>query len=257
MTDQESPTLVFYRFLAWLEANKTSLIIAFVAVVVIGFSIAAYFWRIDQNQRAANDALLRLKTSARATPNATTPEAADYLRIVEQYSGTGAADRALLLAASSLFAENKYTEAHAQFDRFLRQNPQNPLAPTAAFGVAASLEAQTKTDEALASFQNLSVRYPNSPMAEDAKLAMARIYETKGQPELALRIYDELIRPTDLRGSANEAVARREYLLARFPALGQTTNAPASGQTIPLAPPAADDANLSSLSATNSSVAQP
>jgi outer membrane protein assembly factor BamD (BamD/ComL family) len=255
MSSQVSPSMAFYQAVAWLEANKKLLLVAFIVVVMVGFGIAAYFWQSDRTERAANDALLRLKTTARG-PETPAPNAAAYLQIVDEYRGTKAAARALLFAASALFAENNYADAQTHFERFLREHPQSPLAATAAYGAAAALEAQTRTDEAAAGYQNIPVRYPNSTLTDDAKMSMARIYESKGQPAQALRIYDELIKPTGQRGPATEAMMRREYLLVRHPALTQT-NAPAVNQTSQVELPATAEIEGQALTATTNTAAQP
>jgi predicted negative regulator of RcsB-dependent stress response len=254
MSEQESPSVAFYRALAWIEANLKPLIIAFIAIVIVGFSIAAYRWQNERTERAASDALLRLKSPARSAESESGPDASAYLKVAEEYRGTSAARRALLLAASAMFAQNNYADAQAQFEKFSREHSQSSLAPIAAYGAAASMEAQSRADEALAAYQNLSVRYPNSPLSNDAKLSMARIHEIKGQPEQALRIYNELIKPIGQREAGNEAMQRREYLLVRNPELAQT-NAPSTGPTSQLEAPATG-ADLS-LANTNNSVAQP
>jgi predicted negative regulator of RcsB-dependent stress response len=256
MSSQASPSVAFYETVAWVEANRKPLIIAFVAAVVVGFGIAAYLWQNNRTERAASDALLRLKAPVGAAENTSGPEASAYLRLVEDYRGTSAAKRALLLAASTLFAENRYAEAQTQFERFTREHPQSPFAPAAAFGTAASLEAQNKLDEALAGYQNLAVRYPNSTVLDDAKLAIARLFELKNQPEQALPIYDELAKPGAMRAASSQALMRREDLLARHPEL-VATNAASVSVAGPANALSATDANPAPLNATNSATARP
>ena len=98
-------------------------------------------------------------------------------------------------------------------------------------------EAQGKRDEALAAYQNLSVRYPGSSVLDEAKLATARINEAKNQPDLALRIYDELTRPESMSQVSSDAMTRKQELLAKHPELAKTNAPPVLASTsIPVLP---------------------
>jgi TolA-binding protein len=230
MSAEATQTISVYDVLGWLETNKTPVIAACVAAVVIGFGIAAYEWKSSQTEVQASDALLQLKTTFGRSEETNPVPASAYLSVASQYPGTTAGERALLLGAGQLFSEGKYPEAQSEFSKFLRDRPQSPFAATAAYGVAASLEAQGKQDEALAAYQNLSVRFPNSSILPDSKLAVGRIYVAKNQPESALRVYDELIKSPDLSGAgtaASEAATARQQLLAKYPDLVKTNAAPA------------------------------
>jgi predicted negative regulator of RcsB-dependent stress response len=230
MSSDTTQTAGLYEILAWLETNKKTVAVGFVAAVVVWFGVEVYQWRTDQVELSASDALLSLKTPIGGDTNAPAP-AADYLKVAAQYPSTAAGQRASLLAAGALFAEAKYTQAHDEFAKFLRERPQSPFAATAAYGVATCLEAEGKQDEALAAYQNLPVRFPGAGVLGDAKLAMARIYEAKKQPELALRAYDELTKSAAMMDStASEAFMRRQDLLSQHPELAKT-NAPANTLT--------------------------
>lgn len=229
MSSEATQNVTIFEVLAWLESNKKAIIIACVAAVVIGFGVAIYRWKSDQTELAASDALLKLKAALSGNDITNPPPASDFTKVAQEFPGTSAGERALLLAAGTLFTENKFAEARNEFSKFVQDRPQSPFAATAAYGVACCLEAEHKQDEALAAYQNLSVRYPNSGVLDDAKLATARIYEAKKQPELALRIYDELTKAANLSNSGtagSEALIRREDLLAHNPGLAKT-NAPA------------------------------
>ncbi len=258
MSSEATPTVTAYEVLAWLETNKKQLIIAFAAAVVVGFAIGIYRYTVDQKELAASDALLKLKSTIGGDEAAASTDPSAFLKVAEQYSGTSAADRAVLLAAGAMFANGKYAEAQAEFSKFLRDQPQSPFAATAGYGVAAAVEAQGKRDEALTAYQNLAVRYPNSSVVEEAKLAVARIYEAKNQPELALRQYDELTKVGGLGVPNNDAASRREALLLKHPELAKT-NAPAANATTlvtPAKPVSAVISNAMTLQ-TNAAAAKP
>jgi predicted negative regulator of RcsB-dependent stress response len=252
MSSEATQTVTVYDVLAWIESNKKSLLVGFVAAVVIGFGIAIYRYNADQRELAASDALLKLKTTLSSSDTANPPDAADYLKVAQQYPGTSAAERALLLAGSTLFTQGKYAEAQAEFSKFQRDRPQGPFAATAAYGIAASLEAQGKQDEALAPYQNLSVRYPNSSVLDDAKLAIARIYEAKNQPKQALQMYDELTKPGALSTTGSEAMLRKDDLLTRHPELAKT-NAPLA-EASTMVRPASSNAPIASVKTSTNAV---
>src|SRR5439155_12955297 len=150
----------WYDFLGWVETNKRGLLWAAVVLVVIVFGVSAYRWKTNQTELAANEALLQLRpSSAAAGKSELNPTPADYLKIVQEYPKTAAAERALLLAASTLFTDGQYAEAQSRFEKFLQQYPESALGVTAAYGVAASLAAEGKTDAALPVYQNVESRY--------------------------------------------------------------------------------------------------
>jgi hypothetical protein len=74
-----------------------------------------------------------------------------------------------------------------------------------------------KTTETLTAYQDVVSRFAGSVVASQAKLGLARLYETKGDLAQALKIYDELARPTASSAWGAEASARREQLLAHHP----------------------------------------
>lgn len=234
MSSETTGSTGFYELLAWLEQNKKQLAIAFVVAVVVGFGIAVYRWQSHQTELAASDALLKLRPASGAAEKSSSPAGTEFLKVVDQFPSTDAAGRALLLAAGTLFTENKYAEALVQFEKFFKEHGNHALVATAVYGKAASLEAQGKPDEALNAYQELVTKHPQSAVVTDARFGIARVYEAKKQPELALKTYEDMARTNIASAKGNEALIRKEQLLARYPQLVQTnavaaspTNAPA------------------------------
>jgi TolA-binding protein len=182
----------------------------------------AYRWRVTQTEHAANEALLALRPAVSSSASSeAAATAAEYLKIARDYSGTDAAEPALVLGAGALFAEGKYSEAQTEFENFVRERPESSLAAIAAYGVAASLEAQGKNDQALTAYRDIPVRYPRSALIDESKLALARIYETKSQPDLALKTYEEIARPGTSGSASSQAMQRKQQLLAAHPELAK------------------------------------
>jgi len=222
-----------FEILTWLEVNKRRLIAAGVLIVALGVIIWLVRHFSAQKELNANSQLLSLRSGSAAEPGAS---AADYSKVADQFPGTSAAERAQLLAATTAFTENQYDVAHRNFTQFLSAHPESPFASAAAYGIAASLEAQGKQDEAVQGYQRVVTQFAKSAEVDDARLALARIYEAKNQPEQALRVLDEMMKPAAPGRSPDpEVVTRREAILKKHPQLRQavtSTNAAAAPTTL-------------------------
>jgi len=226
MSSQATGSTRLIEFLAWVEVNKKKLMIGAAAVAVAVAAYSIYQWHRNQAEAEATGALYKILTPASQTERPGGPGAQAFLQVASTHPGTSAGAQALLFGAEALFRENKFAETKTQFENFLRTYPDHPMAPTAAFGIAACLDAMDKTNEALAAHQDVVSRYAGSVVASQAKLGLARLYETKGDLAQALRIYEELARPTASSAWGAEASARREQLLQHHPELART-NPPA------------------------------
>jgi len=220
----------FYDFLAWLEVNKKRLAIAAAVLILIGFGIAIYRYFSEQKEVQASGELLALRPPLNAGTNIVPVPASAFVNVANQYRGTEAAERAVLLAAGALFTEGKYAEAQTEFNKFLTDYPESRWAGESAYGVAASLESLNKQDEALTAYQNVINRYGTQAVADQAKQALARIYEAKKQPELALKIYDELTRGAAARNNPDLSM-KRSQLLKQYPYLDRPATNAASVST--------------------------
>ncbi|HEY6227766.1 MAG TPA: tetratricopeptide repeat protein [Verrucomicrobiae bacterium] len=241
-------------FQAWLEAdngkNKKRLGVAAILILVVAFGIYVYNYLAEQKEDKASAALIELRpplSSADATNEPPVP-ASSFLKIVQEYPGTPAAERAMLLAAGAYFTDGKYSEAQAQFDRLIKEHPSSIWAADAAYGIAASLESQGKRDEALQSYNRIVTAYANSAVANEARMAMARIYEAKNQPADALKQYEEVSRSSMASMRGQEAMMARSQLLKKHPELDK----PLTNAIAPMAfPPATSLTNKSAAPMTN------
>src|SRR5262249_37425676 len=67
------------------------------------------------------------------------------------------------------------------------------LGVQAQLGIAASLEAQGKTADAATKYKELADRHPNDSTIPQIKTALARLYEAQNKPDLALKMYQEML----------------------------------------------------------------
>jgi len=226
MSSQATESTRMIDFLAWIEVNKKKLLLVTGAMAVAIAAYSIYQWHRNEAEAEAIAALYKIQTPVSQTEKPDGPGAQAFLQVATTHPGTSAGAQALLFGAEGLFRENKFAEAKTQFENFLRTYPDHLMAPTVAFGIAACLDAMDKTNEAPAAYLDVVSRYAGSVVASQAKLGLARLYETKGDLTQALRIYDELARPTASSAWSAEASARREQLLEHHPELART-NPPA------------------------------
>jgi TolA-binding protein len=225
MESDLTQSALLYKLWAWSDKNKKQLLWGFVAVVLVGLGIAFWFAHQTSVQNDANDALSQLPT--RGVTSAAPPATADaFLKVAADYSGTDAAQRALLLAAASLFDDAKYDEALARFQQFLKDDSDSPFAGQAALGVASCYDAQNKTNDAASAYQGVIDRYPSQNVVPQAKLALARLLEGQGKFSEARTDLEEIIR-TFPGAVGSEAAAHLQELNSAHPEL-QATNRPAS-----------------------------
>ena len=227
MQAQETTTAYLFKLWPWMEANKNRLIFGAVIVVIAGFVAAFFFWRQNQKELAAGQALTEVIVST--PPNANVSQLADsYSKIAADFPGTHAAERAAAQSAAALFEAGKYPEALAQFQQFLKTYPDSVFSPQAALGVAASLDAQGKTDLASSAYQRVISRFPDPNAVSAAKFALAQISEQQGKLAAAENLYEEVARGNPNGSLGLEAGQRAMELQTKLP--------PASTPGIPSSP---------------------
>ena len=209
--------------LTWLEENKKTLAIGFVAV-----SLAAVTLIIQKNVHAsaeaeANQALFATLSAAGKNGG---PSAADLFKVASQHSGTAAAERSEFLAATKLFEDGKYAEAQKAFEAFNQAHADSLLGGASTYGVASALDAQNKTTEAIAAYGRFISGFAADPLVAQARLSKALIHESQKQYSEALALYDEVSKDATSM-AAQEASAHKSALLQAHPELTSVaTNAP-------------------------------
>lgn len=212
---QDAPAEIIFKLWPWLEANKTRLIGAGVAVVII-FGIYSFITgqKVEREAEAG-----RALTQLLMTPPAGANPSDALSSLATKYSGTQAAQRAQLQASATLFSVGRYADAQAGFQKFLENSPGGALAATAQLGVAASLEAQGKNDLAAAAYLKTASTYSATPSALPALCALGRINEQAGKLNEAANHYDAAARAGQAGGSlAQEAAMHSAEIKAKIAA---------------------------------------
>jgi predicted negative regulator of RcsB-dependent stress response len=232
-TDPVLETQVF-----WDRHSKKVFAALFLAILAVA-AWGAY--RIYSDRREAASA--NMLTSAK--------NAADFQKVITQFSSTPAGASAYLFLAEEQRKETKFTEANTTLQTFLDKYPQHELKGTARLAMAANLEALGKRDDALAAYQRLAADDPQGFIAPLAMMSQVHLLKEKNQVDEARRVCETIL--TKYRESmvANEATRQLRFLKGSEPAkppqpvADRIPTAPAAPATaappaaVPAAPPAA------------------
>lgn len=219
MDSEVSQSAAYYKILAWFEVNKTRLVYAAVAALLVAVVVWFFLWRSDQRKLHAGQALSDVFVPQATGRAVGADPVKGYLEVAAKYPDSRPAAQAVLLAGAALFEQGKFAEAQAQFESFTRENRGSPLIPQAALGIAASLDAQGKTDAAVAAYKDLLDRYPSENFVPQVRYALARLYQDKGDFKLAFQNYQDIQRIDPYGQIGSEAGLRIEELKAKHPEL--------------------------------------
>jgi predicted negative regulator of RcsB-dependent stress response len=237
MDNEVKRTADLYRLVAWAHARRKQLIWISAIVVVAGALAGIYVWHKNYNESLASETLSQLPAPS-GTQNGSAGDAAPYVKLANDFSGTGAAARALLIAGGIFFDGGKFADARTQFERFLQEYGDSPLASQAALGIAACLEAEGKTAEAVAHYNDFVNRHSTESVLPQAKSALARLYVAENKPEQAFELYRQLAQVNNQDSWSAEAGIQAEELLQKYPELRKklmppASHAPSSAPTLP------------------------
>src|SRR5215472_13212248 len=107
MEAQDTATAYLFKAWSWVEANFKQVALGIVVVVVLAVMVSYYFWRQNQTEIDAGQALTQMMISI--TPNSDASQLANnYFKVAADYPGTESGGRALVLGAMTLFDSGKY-----------------------------------------------------------------------------------------------------------------------------------------------------
>jgi TolA-binding protein len=227
MQAQDTATAYFLKLWSWAEANAKHVAFGAVVLAVAVFLASYYFWRQNQMEIDAGQALTQLLVST-PTGSDAGQLSGDYLKIASDYSDTPTGGRALMLGATTLFESGKYPEAQAQFQKYLDRHPAETFAAQAALGLASCLDAQGKMDPAISAYRRVISSFSDPNAADAAKFALAKINEQQGKLADAKNLYETVARSNPNSPLGSEAMFRVIQLRAKLPAATPPGTAPAS-----------------------------
>ncbi len=235
MDNDVKHTADFYRLVAWAHARRKQLYAIGGSIAVVIVIVASYVAIKNNHEATAALELSTLKPPLSAE-NVSASAADAYLKVANDYPGTGAGTRALLTAGGIYFDLNKFKEAQDLFERFMREYPDSMLANQALLGIAASLEAQGKLAEATSRYSDYLQRHGLDSTTPMAKSALGRLYVAQNKPDKALQYYTDLAQGGSPDSWSMEAGIQAEELLQKHPEL-RKPKAPAPGPAPGSAPP--------------------
>jgi TolA-binding protein len=232
MQAQDIATTYLFKTWSWVESNLKQVAAALGIVAIAIVLVSYYFWRQNQAELTAGQALTQVFLSTASESDAGQLSDA-YLKVAADYPGTRSGGRALVLGATTLFESGKYPEAQAQFQKYLAAYAGGAFAAPAELGVAASLEAQGQTNPATEAYQRIINGFSDPNTVTAAKFALAKIDEQQGKLTEAERFYLDVARNNPNSPIGAEAAFREFNLKTKSP-----TAVPADGAA-PLSTPRA------------------
>ncbi len=207
------------RNMKWLIAGVALALLA-------GAAVGGFFWKRQQDNRAAAD-LLHEATKSSTQRLAQTgmqparrPEeiqkTAETLRkLLADFPDSSVAPQALYLLGNAQSDLKEWDGALQSYQKFLaRYGNQPSLAPLVYQRMAYTLFAQGKMEDAQKTFAAI-LQLNNAPNKDQALFELGRISEILGQPEGALAHYQQIVKDHPQSLFASEAAIRIKTLDAR------------------------------------------
>ena len=134
---------------------------------------------------------------------------ASYKQLLDDFSGSESAERALFLLGSLEYDRENYTEAREYFSTYLKKHAEGKLALNAKESLAYVFEQEGEYQKAIESFKELEKSVGDAKKA-DIQLALARNYRSLDQKDEAAKIYQAIIDSSTsaaVKEQATEALA--------------------------------------------------
>ena len=226
MQAQDTATAYFFKLWSWVETNIKQVFVGLVAAAIAVALVAYYFWRQNQMEINAGQALTQLLMSP--PPNSDANQLADaYFKIAADYPGAQSGGRALVLGATTLFEGGQYTEAQEQFQKYLDTYPGSAFSASAALGVAASLEAGGKADLAASAYQRVISGFSDPNAVDMAKFALAKIDDQHNKLAEAESLYQDVAHNNPNTPLGSEAAFRAFQLRTKLQPVQSPGTSPA------------------------------
>ena len=157
-------------------------------VCIVGVIVVANLLTIS-HQRAEAEASALLGDVFVAEGSAQPEEAIRLCeRLIDEYSGTPAADQGVLLLANRYYAQGRHEDALQMYMRYLEDSDENEVLVFAAWsGIAACYESQGKLLEAARKYEDYAGNHPESFQSSIALMEAARCFAIAGDEASQLR----------------------------------------------------------------------
>jgi predicted negative regulator of RcsB-dependent stress response len=205
--------------LQWLRTHQALAGILLGVIILGAAGSGAYSWYQARREHEAQGILIKAqavlvgeKEGAQAKPE----EAKTlYAEIAEKYSGTVAAEEALIRLGNIQFDGDKTDEALATFGKYLSTYPTGRFLIMAGVGKAYAEEKKGDLAAAESTLKGVIDRAQGDPLAGEAYSTLAHVYEVMKKPEEALRIYNQVAEKFAQTRWAQNALQRMSVLKSK------------------------------------------
>jgi predicted negative regulator of RcsB-dependent stress response len=181
----------------FVEAYRTAILAALVALVVSGAVGGGYWWYQERREGEAASALAQAYSAVRErqprTPGPPDEAAKGIREVAQQYRGTRTGEEALIALGNLQFDAGKVDEALGTYGEYLSVYPRGRFRVMAGLGKASAQETKDDLQGAVQTLSELLDRDKNDPLAGEAYLSLARVYEGLNKPEDAMRVYGKVV----------------------------------------------------------------
>ena len=166
---------------------------------------------------------------------------ASYQKILDDFSGSASAERALFLLGSLEYDRENYSQAREYFSQYLKKYAQGALALRAKEGLSYIFEQEGDYQKALESLKELEKSVSDAKKA-DIQMAIARNYRSLGQKDEAMKIYQAIVDSSTSVAVKNQASESLEILQSsqEFPPPSKTEESSPEALAVEEAQPEAE-----------------
>jgi len=215
MTAIMSDTLASPSFssdpMTWFRARQRQVVI--VGGVVLGVAvIGGFLWRLQVNKEAFAANALEQARNAADGPNGLGQSAGMLQRIIDQYSGTDAAQEAVLTLAQVRMINGQNQLAAAALQEFLAKGPRAKYSAPAHGLLGGALEETGHQAEAAQSYMAASQAADVDPLRAMYLVNASRAYLAAGDQPKALDALRKVVKEYSKTPVATEATVRLSEL---------------------------------------------
>ena len=188
-------------------------------ILVIAAGTGVYVWYRTEQEREAQGLLVKVYsamwsdgTSAQRNPDEAKKV---YAEIAAKYTGTVAAEEALIRLGNLQFDGSKYDEAVGTYGSYLATYPRGRFRVMAGVGKAYAEEVKGDLPAAEKTLSEVVDAAKDDPLAGEAYTSLAHVYEAMKKPEDALRIYSQIAERFPQTHWAQNALQRMSALKSK------------------------------------------
>ena len=182
---------------AFIDKYKKHIVYGICAIIVIAAAIIAYVQFVSKPRtQKANEALFRCETYFQADNyekalNGDGQDCIGFLKIIDEYGCTDAANLAKLYAGVSYAQMQKYDEAAKMLEDFYLRD--DAVLSPAALGALGNVYAQLgQNDKAIKTLLKAAKLADSDSLTPTFLIQAGELYEAEGQPEKALALYNQI-----------------------------------------------------------------